>query len=491
MSSILETFYILFETDAKDVKKGAEEAKVATDKLNQSLSKTDKTADKVGEGFKNLIRSAVAAGVAIFSVGAFVSGIKHAADFAYNLSTLSYALDLNIEEMSAWTGVVEQFGGSAESFIDTVTRMTGELQAFATTGHSRAEPFFKKLGIAMKDANGHARQFTDLLPELADKFSKMSKTESFGFGKKLGLDQATIMILQQGRREVDLMIRRQRELGVVTQEDADIAAEFKGAQIGLNQAFEHFYTKINSTLLPVLTKLYEKGEKIVAFFTRHRPLITGALIAIGIAAGFAALGMWSFLAPILIAWGPVIALAAAFALLYDDLVVFYQGGDSLIGRWIKKWPILGDIIKLVEKAVKDVGEKLPLMAQIISDAIQLVWDTMFGNLGKIASSVKQVWDTVKSILGTGAIDMDFNSKIETYRGQSLGILSKGPTASQLASGTFASGARNNTKNTNVDIGQVTINTQATDPYAIANEFNKGLKEQISQGIASFDDGRYV
>ena len=56
--AILDTFYLLFKSDTKELKKGAQEAeKVVTD-LNSSLSKAGKMSDHLGGSFLKMAHSA-------------------------------------------------------------------------------------------------------------------------------------------------------------------------------------------------------------------------------------------------------------------------------------------------------------------------------------------------------------------------------------------------------------------------------------------------
>lgn len=58
MASILETFLILFESNADEVDRGNQHAKQSTDRLNDTLRTTDKLSNLAGESFTQMIRGA-------------------------------------------------------------------------------------------------------------------------------------------------------------------------------------------------------------------------------------------------------------------------------------------------------------------------------------------------------------------------------------------------------------------------------------------------
>ena len=76
----------------------------------------------------------------------------------------------------------------------------------------------------------------------------------------MGLDQATILLLQSGRGEVDKLVERQRALGVATAEDAAIAATFNDAMDDLGQVFGSLTRNVGAYLLPAFTAILKGVE---------------------------------------------------------------------------------------------------------------------------------------------------------------------------------------------------------------------------------------
>ena len=68
MASVLETFFILFESDADDVKKGAKDAKKPVDELERSLGQSDRGTQKLGKSLVGLASTAVAGFASVFAL---------------------------------------------------------------------------------------------------------------------------------------------------------------------------------------------------------------------------------------------------------------------------------------------------------------------------------------------------------------------------------------------------------------------------------------
>jgi hypothetical protein len=530
MASILETFYILFDSDAENVKKGAAEAKQTTDKLNQSLNTTDAIGKKLGSSFVGLIKSAAGIAAAFLSVSAISTGIRSAIQYADRLDELSQALEVNIEDLSAWGDAVQLNGGTAEGFQETAKAMTAALADFATKGKSRVAPFFKELGISMVDSRGKARNFIEVLPDIAAKFEKLGKQEAFGLGRKMGLDQGTIMLLQKGRKEVDEVIKRQKELGVVTKQDAEIAAKFNDQWDYTAIAFRSLFTVVNSYVLPPLTAILKGMEKTIAFMRANKDFVIGGLIALGGAIlRFVIPPLITMAVSAAVAFAPFFLIAAAittitglFALLYDDIMTFKAGGESLTGDIVKKWPVVIDIIRSIGDTFNYIIDTVKLLysyliglftdpigtwrrfkADFLADWEQLVgavpqlgqafeflqnialkvFDKIKERFGAIIDLIKSSYNAITGFFGGGG---QATQNIELGK-SFINNAATSPIASQT-SNSIANNSRVNSRSVNVQTGDISIQTQATNADDIAGAFGKSLRSEIDQTIDNFDDG---
>ena len=382
--AILETLYVLFKGDASSVKKSAGEATAAV------------------QSFLGLF-----AGVA--SAAAIFSSFKASINDVSTLGNLSRELNVNIEDLDAWGRAIERNGGSAQSFYSS-------LQSFAE--HVGASP-----NVALQ-----------ALPALADKLSKLSPFMAQKWGKSLGLDQSTIYLLQQGRREVESAIKRQKELGVTTQHDAEITQKFNAVLSDASNAYKSFYRELAIPLLPGFTKVFD-------YLVKHKNAVIGAFTGIGGAAVLLAAPSVTANAAVIAVTAAVTALIAAFALVFDDIKTFNEGGKSVTST------IVG-IKDSLSSQFKSWSDSLPSWLQVVTGH-----------------------NSLKS--GSTTTGSNFTNP---FAGFSLSSL---PSLNTLTG--------HNALRPNVTVGPVTIITQATDGKEIAASFVPSLKDQLSQANSYFDN----
>ncbi len=512
--SILETFYLLFESDASEVKKGAEEAEKATDKLDKKLKSTDYSSKKVGESFLGLARSAAGVIATALSVGAVLRGAFQVSDIADKLNKTSQSLGISVEELDTWGSAVKSAGGTAEGFISSVDNLSTAMTHLEATGKSRVAPFFKELGINMLDAEGKARPVMELLPEIAQAFEGLSKQESRALGKKLGLDEGTIMLLQRGRRETEALIEQQKEFGAITTEDAEIATKFKDQLESLQRVFRGLYISVASAVLPVLTKLLNSFESLMRWMRQNKNLVEGFFIFLGVAvasytvaalrAAIATKGLTAALkllaANKLVAI--ILAIAAAFAVLYDDYMAFRAGQGSIIGEIVKGWEGLKnrviEIWETIKNAVFDSVNTVKGWFFDLGDAVIGVWETIKGYILDAVAAITGVINDALNLVGLGKkVTVEATQKREYTPAETeealriaqyyIGQSSTAPINS-TTSPLLNSSSQNISTNNQISIGEVNIETQATDADGIARSISGGLNREMRQAVSNFDDG---
>jgi len=526
--AVLDTFFLMFEADASSLNDGVEKAKKNTDQLESKLKLADIAGGKLGQSFTNMLATAGGAMIAIFSVGAMTSGIAGAIDYADALNDLSNGLGIATEDLDSWGKAVKMSGGTAEEFQGTLSTMSADFAMIATKGTSRMLPFWKELGINVKDSTGKMREVLDVLPELADKMAGLSKQESIGMGRKLGLDQGTIMLLQQGRREVEEQIKQQKEMGVVTAEQAKQAGEFNDALDQLSMNFRGMFISVGSSLIPAFRWVVDTLTTVVAFFKKHSDFMTGLFIALGAAimvflvpplltAAGAALAAF---APFLLMGAIIAGVAVAFALLYDDVMNFRAGNESLIGDLYAKYPFIKTLIDGISEAFTNMKEIAVEVWGLLSDLVTLAgvkvkefWDgmgnginwfketfpmlfsiiemfsTVFGNvfnaiLDMFFSLIGTIGDGLKDVLSAVGIDVSMDG-LKNARSQ-VQAAAGNPLNSTTSNA--ISNSKSTTQSANVTVGKIEVKTKATDADGIAKAVGGSMQAQLKKATSNYDDG---
>lgn len=412
--AILDTFYILFKSDSKDAEKGIK---------------------NVNKSVKNLNSSLLATATKAISLAAIFKSLTSAFSYASEISAASQALQVNANDIEVWGNALKTTGGNVGS-------LTSSLQSLAD--HLQTTP-----QVALQ-----------VLPKLAEQFEKLDQFQATRYGKILGLDMPTILLLQQGRRELDSIITRQKELSTVTEKDAQALNKFKYEINNTGLAFKKLSYMLIRPLLPTIEKIMTAFQNMALSLGKHSGFIKGALVPVAVIAGVLA-------AQFVIANAAIIALAAAIGLVWDDIQVFMEGGDSLIGRALERWPALSEVVKTTMHAIKTAFK-----------AVLWFFDDMAIGINKLINSFKTVGNAISRFTGKFK-DSKVNVMFDTAQ-RELNLATNSGLASQTSSSIFNNSVNNKNLESSVNISDITINTQATNASQIAYGLTTELKKQFRQ-----------
>lgn len=294
--AIIDTFLMLFKADTSNVKKGTQESEKDLVKLGEQAKKTDNEISNIGKSFVKAAQSFAGLAAGFVSANAIISGFKESLNYTTEISNLSQELNLNVETVDAWGRALKRTGGNAQSFKNIIESLKNRY-------------------------GGTSEQVFSQLPKFADSFSKLSKDQALIRGKQFGFDVPTILLLQQGRREIDALIARQEKLGVVTEKDKELTLKFNNALVDAGQAYNSFWRELSRPILPYLTDT-------INFLIDHQDLVKGAFGAIGAAVGILAIALTKANPLLAAASASIIAIAAV----YDDVKAYTEGRPSVIGE---------------------------------------------------------------------------------------------------------------------------------------------------------------
>ena len=196
-------------------------------RVDRGLKNTGNEADKTGakfkkagkdgaDGFANVAASAAKFLALVGGTMAVKRFIEQTVESSAALDRLSKNLQENVSTVSAWSNSAELAGGSAEGLQGTLEMLSKSQTELQLTGQSQLIPYFSALGVSIANASGKARSGNDILLDLSDRFSKMDRTTANNMGRMMGIDQGTMNLLLKGRKEVELMVARQKDYGALT-----------------------------------------------------------------------------------------------------------------------------------------------------------------------------------------------------------------------------------------------------------------------------------
>ncbi|WFD61215.1 lysozyme-like protein [Acinetobacter phage XC1] len=415
--NIVESIIVKLGLDGSQYNREAEKAKSNNDKLNKSVSETDKI---VGNVTKTLARW--------FSVAAAATGILKMVDQVQKLNDELYHLERNLG-MSAgtiknWQGAAGAMGGSAQGMTESIKSLNMGMNDFVTMGDTTLLPFMNALGVGMVDAQGKLRKTDDVMLDLADSFSKMDREQAFSIASKMGIDEGTFNTLVQGRKEMEKMLEYQSKMYKSSEEELKASRQLAQNRALLGQHWESLKTMMANAIIPLFVKLSEVALGIFEYLQENQQavqavfkgisFVVGAiLIPILAKATIAALAFIAPFAPFILVVG---ALGAAFGLLYDDYKTWAEGGKSLFD-----W---GAFRKYIDDSTLSVDNLKNAFSNLGKDMLNNAIPTLKGYteiLNKLVSgdfkgAASQAWDMLKNYYSRAA---DF---VDDLTGQEQGTL---------------------------------------------------------------------
>lgn len=556
---------------AGDTLKGAtDKAKSGLDGVSTAAKQAGNAlkgaADEGATGFKQLTRTAsralaVLGGVAFFK--------RTAAQFFANADAVgrfSKALSQNAETMQAWGQAAARTGGSVQAFYSTVDSLGEKLRDVVKTGSGEAAGVLHRLGISPRES-GRVKDTTSLLLELADVMKGMDQQKAMDYGKALGIDPGTIMLLQSGRREVEALVTRQKELFVYTRADAEMAQKANNAFADMGQALSGVAAVFMRVAAPALTWLAEKLTAIAVWARKNEPFVLAFFTGLaGVITVVALPAIKAFAAAVLTAAAPflpLILIVVGLAIAIDDLVRYMRGGTSAFSNLWKQFGTGEEIAAKLGKAweaLQAIGKRLfsflmsavrttfqsfgngldilislynwfkalinldfeamsrwgdemldaimrnaAAVGNLIAEFLDMIglWEPLKAGFTAAADAVLGAWETVKQwfqdffgwVIDTwnsvksipGSIADSVSGVFDSAAGAiSSGIdtvadfFGFGPESKEPSS---VSTTQTTTRTTT--IGQVVVQTQATDAQGIANDMGSALGNTVNQADGAF------
>lgn len=257
----------------------------ATAKSIAKLDNLQKKAEKVSRVTRDF--GAVSFGAGIAAAAGIGLMVKHYADAADKIRKSSEQVGLSVETYQELNHAAKLAGLSTEDFQGSMLKLSKN-SADSAAGIGKSKVAFEALDMKLTDQNGKLRDSESLLPEIADKLSKVrSANLRTALAIRIFGDSGAKMVnmLSEGSAGLTKMREEARKLGaVISEDDAKAAEEFNDNTERLNVTLGGFRNIMGSSLVPVLNDSVLKLTEIavsIKNWTKSHPGITKAIIITG------------------------------------------------------------------------------------------------------------------------------------------------------------------------------------------------------------------
>lgn len=257
---------------------------VNTDAADESMKKTEKSAESIASKLGKGIATAAKWGAGIVTAAtvatsAVIGLAAEAAGTTDEIDKMSQRIGFSAEAYQEWEYIASRCGTSMETLQGGITDLAEKMDD-AATGSGEAAEIFKRLGVSVLDAEGNLRSQQTVFEETIVALQQMENaTERQALATKLmsTTGEELLPLLNGQVGAVDELKQKAKDLGLVIAEDTVKAGVKFGDTIeDIKQSFSVLGTNLGSAVIPVI-------QQFADIIMQNMPLIQemiGALVPI-------------------------------------------------------------------------------------------------------------------------------------------------------------------------------------------------------------------
>lgn len=332
MAQTLGTILLALKADTSAFTKGLSDAKQyafssASDIVASLQSIGDQLLKLNFDNAKNGLKSleslgGIVAGLGAAATAAVVEFSTSTAEQAKQLDKLSQSYGVSIEEVSSMRVAAKLTGVDIDTLTMGFGRLARSAAQVASTGTGPAAIAFHSLGISVTDSSGRLRPMSDLMGDVAQKFSTMENgTTKTALAMQLfgRSGAALIPLLNQGRDGLAEMNQIASQMGLTMNKEDVESAKLLAEQMELLELKSTaFKEQLSSGVIPELTKL-------AALFTRTSESSKSTAQVIGDIFG----GVFKYVG------GAAIAVFGLIQTGFDQLGIYIKSWNAAIMNFLR------------------------------------------------------------------------------------------------------------------------------------------------------------
>ena len=307
----------------------------------------------------------------------FKTAINNFKDFTTELANAQTLTGESAENIQALGGALKRFGGDTSSAVNAIKTINQHLHD-AKFGEGALMDIAKKYGLVV--SQGATAEQTIL--NLAKQMGKYDRQTRVAIASQLGLDEAMQLAFADGGKELEQLIQKQKRLNIVSPEDSKIAQAFSYALLDLQDIFGALMRDFARVILPAFSKLLTIMTDFIDFLRRHKIFVVAFFAGILVALTPILLTLTKMAVASTLAFAPFYAIGAVIAgvaLIFEDLLYYFQGYESVTGKLVKQFPLLGAFIEPLRPIVLSIYD-------IFKNIYQLLKEPSWDNLTKVFKS---------------------------------------------------------------------------------------------------------
>lgn len=350
-----------------------------TQTLNNQVKKTENSLMSFGKYLNSLLAGYI-------GYKGITAIINNFAKFNVEIENNARLLGYDATNITNMGNALKRFGGDTNSVINSLNSLNNSLQD-AKYGSGALIEASKKYGISFQNSNGSLMNAEQLLKSLGKQLSRYDKQTRIAIANQLGLDKSIVLAFEDGGKELDRLIDKQKQLGIVTQNDYKISRNFNNALLDFKDTFQSLLNLIARFILPFFTKMLKIFTSFVDYLKRNKYLVISFFTAMALALSPLILGLGKLAKSSMLAFAPFAKaglIIAGLALVIEDIYFYFKGWDSVTGDLVKKLPALGVALEYIRPLVEGIFNTFDSIVKFLKDP---TWDSFLNIFVKIGDAV--------------------------------------------------------------------------------------------------------
>lgn len=438
-----------------------------------------------------------------------------------SIGLLAQETGLAVARIQELSFAAEMSGGSAGAMESTIESLTATIGEAAQKGSED----FSRLGISVRNANGQVKNADQVLSEVSSRFKQLglSMAEQKGFASALGIDSSLLLMMNKSGEEIGNLTAQAGELGTTSKEQAKATEEYNQALVTQRFAMDGLRRLVANGLAPELTRMSEGITELIKnnkdwvvdglqlllaalnnlgeMLARTWPVLAAG-VGVFVALKVAAIGFGTVMATI---FSPVVLITAgivALLVIVDDLIVAFQGGESIIRDFFLTFfdyditPLLQDIVGTFNQIMGKVMEIGGLMVDFLGGLFSTIGALWMGDFTGALESLKEAFGAYAEAMGKvfelvfgGVFDWVKDSLTDLLPNWAKKLLGFGGEKDQQIDQSARPGGtvQNNNRSSNV-AQDIKIDVRSSDPQKAADLTAENLNRQMRDAQDQADRG---
>lgn len=495
---------------ARGMDTAADSARDLGTNARQAGTAVQQAGERGARGFDGLLGVLGKVGLVLGGLAAVKGALSDYAQTVGEIEKTSDMLGMSMEAWQGWAYAAQQAGLEAEDVRDRLMDLGDWMLDLNVNDSGPLKDFAEKTKTSFKDAKGATVSMEEGLLRLADAAQKMDRQTATSWLQQIGFDEKSTPLILKGRKAIEEYIKVGKEQALYSKRDAENARRMRQAWQGVVTAYKAVSGAVLRALGPAFDVLADKLTSLAAWVRENETslvIVLGAVASVITVALTPALwGMATAAAAALWPFAPLILAALALGVALDDLWAFASGGNSVLENLLRRFGMTDESIERLRGSVRAaIGFFRDLWTAITGDgadsaaAFARIQEQIASVARAVSNFIRSIGTWIDGLLPQWVKDLlAGDSKAPAKSGgnaapaapayDGLAAAASGGFGGPFGAGEMArpqSGPVTNNRNVTTSIGQITVQTQATDADGIAGSIGDAMRNQTAQADGAF------